>query len=185
MSNYYDILEVSYNASNSEIKRAYRRLAKKYHPDINPQTEEKFKQISQVYEILLDKNKRNKYDETIDISKENTTNNTSINVPEIPKKKYSFRTIFIHLLKMSINAFLGFAYLELVLCLIFIPIMHINIKYSWNSTLLILSIGFAFVIAPIIAYCIYWKYSKRLFLDTSISDAISERADTNIVNDYF
>lgn len=62
MDNYYDILGVSPNASLDEIKKAYRRLAKKYHPDINPKTEEKFKAINLAYETLSDETKRAVYD---------------------------------------------------------------------------------------------------------------------------
>lgn len=62
MDNYYDILGVSPKASLDEIKKAYRSLAKKYHPDINPQTEEKFKAINLAYETLSDETKRAVYD---------------------------------------------------------------------------------------------------------------------------
>jgi DnaJ-class molecular chaperone len=57
---------VSRNASEQEIKQAYRRLARKYHPDVNPgdkSAEEKFKQINEAYEVLSDKEKRKKYDQ--------------------------------------------------------------------------------------------------------------------------
>jgi len=63
---YYSILGVNRNASEREIKQAYRRLARKYHPDINPgdkSAEEKFKQINEAYEVLSDKEKRRKYDQ--------------------------------------------------------------------------------------------------------------------------
>ncbi|GAB4224357.1 MAG: molecular chaperone DnaJ [Francisella sp.] len=62
---YYEILNVSKNASAIEIKRAYRKLAMKYHPDRNPgdkEAEVKFKEISEAYEILSDENKRSRYD---------------------------------------------------------------------------------------------------------------------------
>lgn len=58
----YDIIGVSRNASLEEIKVAYRKLAFKYHPDLNPNGEEKFKQINVAYEILKDPEKRQKYD---------------------------------------------------------------------------------------------------------------------------
>jgi DnaJ-class molecular chaperone len=63
---YYKILGVSRSASEREIKQAYRRLARKYHPDVNPgdkSAEEKFKQINAAYEVLSDKEKRQKYDQ--------------------------------------------------------------------------------------------------------------------------
>lgn len=65
MSNYYEILGVSKNATADEIKKAYRTLAFKYHPDRNPgnaAAEEKFKQISAAYDVLGDEAKRRSYD---------------------------------------------------------------------------------------------------------------------------
>lgn len=61
----YDILQISENASEDEIKKAYRKLAKEYHPDLNKNhdAEEKFKEINTAYEILSDKNKKSKYDQ--------------------------------------------------------------------------------------------------------------------------
>lgn len=66
MKDYYKILGVPKNATPQEIKKAYRRLAKKYHPDIykgdRKVAEEKFKEISEAYEVLSNKEKRAKYD---------------------------------------------------------------------------------------------------------------------------
>ena len=60
----YETLEINENASESEIKKAYRKLARKYHPDVNKEAsaEEKFKEINAAYEILSDKEKKQQYD---------------------------------------------------------------------------------------------------------------------------
>ncbi len=63
---YYQILGVDRSADEKEIKRAYRKLALKYHPDKNPgdkQAEEKFKELNEAYEVLGDAEKRAKYDQ--------------------------------------------------------------------------------------------------------------------------
>lgn len=65
MKDYYDILNVSKDASQAEIKSSFRKLAKKYHPDLNPNNkdaEQKFKQINEAYEVLSDQEKRRRYD---------------------------------------------------------------------------------------------------------------------------
>lgn len=62
---YYEVLGVSKTASNDEIKKAYRQLAKKYHPDIckEPDAEAKFKEVQEAYEVLSDEQKRARYDQ--------------------------------------------------------------------------------------------------------------------------
>jgi len=67
MTDFYELLEVQKTSTDDEIKKAYRRLALKWHPDKNLsnkiQAEEKFKLISEAYEVLSDKDKRRKYDQ--------------------------------------------------------------------------------------------------------------------------
>ena len=66
MSNFYDILGVSKSANANEIKRAYRKIAMKYHPDRNPdnkEAEKKFKEAAEAYSVLSDEGKRRQYDQ--------------------------------------------------------------------------------------------------------------------------
>jgi molecular chaperone DnaJ len=66
MPDYYGILGLKGEASEDEIKKAYRRIAKKYHPDSNPgdlRADKKFKEAAEAYAVLGDKKKRKEYDE--------------------------------------------------------------------------------------------------------------------------
>ena len=63
---YYQTLGIPKTASKDEIRKAYKKLARKYHPDVNPgnhEAEEKFKAISEAYEVLGNDEKRKKYDQ--------------------------------------------------------------------------------------------------------------------------
>ena len=67
-NDYYGVLGVRRDAPPDEIKKAYRRLARELHPDVNPdpQTQERFKEITQAYEVLSDPEKRQMYDQGVD-----------------------------------------------------------------------------------------------------------------------
>ncbi|MEF9865481.1 MAG: DnaJ domain-containing protein, partial [Oscillospiraceae bacterium] len=63
---YYEVLGITKSASDDEIKTAYRKTAKKYHPDLHPDdkaSEEKFKEASEAYEVLSNKEKKSRYDQ--------------------------------------------------------------------------------------------------------------------------
>ncbi|HXY43859.1 MAG TPA: DnaJ domain-containing protein, partial [Acidimicrobiales bacterium] len=62
-TDYYKVLGVAPEATEKEITRAYRKLAKKYHPDANPGSEDQFKKIAAAYDVLGDAEKRKEYDE--------------------------------------------------------------------------------------------------------------------------
>lgn len=95
MKNYYELLEVSEKASPEVIKKAYTTLVKKYHPDLQPDSEkkkaeEKIKEINEAYEVLSDENKRESYDRKLQMQRvkeehynssnsQNTTYNTHQN----------------------------------------------------------------------------------------------------------
>ena len=65
MADYYGVLGVSRNASENEIRQAYRKLARQHHPDVNRDdkgSEDRFKSINEAYSVLSDQNKRRRYD---------------------------------------------------------------------------------------------------------------------------
>ena len=69
-ADYYDTLGVSRDASSAQIKKAYKKLAMKYHPDRNAgdkKSEEKFKELSEAYEVLSDSSKRQTYDQFLSL----------------------------------------------------------------------------------------------------------------------
>lgn len=96
MKTLYEILEVSENASQEIIEKAYRVLAKKYHPDLQPQekkqdAEQKMKMLNEAYSILSNTIKRKSYDEKLQEQRKQEINfyyENTLNKPEIKKQQY-------------------------------------------------------------------------------------------------
>jgi molecular chaperone DnaJ len=93
---YYEILGVPRNASQEEIKKAFRRLARKYHPDINksPEAQEKFKEINEAYQILSDPKKRKLYDQFGHAAFEGAGAQERVNVQDFPSLDEILRDFF-------------------------------------------------------------------------------------------
>ena len=91
MENYYKILGVNENVTNEDLKKAYKKLAKKYHPDANignVEVEEMFKKISTAYKVLSDETSRAKYDRELK-GNFNNFNNNKINITKNTTSKSS------------------------------------------------------------------------------------------------
>ena len=113
MNNYYEILEVSKDANQDEIKKAYKKLAKKFHPDINKESgaEEKFKKINEAYEVLSDETKRKEYDQKLNSSNNSYSYTSCDNVGNNQKDKCEFcqkNTYYVYSMNQKIIMFILF-----------------------------------------------------------------------------
>lgn len=128
IKNYYNILGINKNASDNEIKHAYRKLAKKYHPDINKKIgiQEKFKELNEAYNILIDHKKRKNYDQLISNDFDKKLNNSSDNSEKerIMKEK----DILIKIYK------LGQIIIALLVAILIALIIGVSKMYTNNST---------------------------------------------------
>ena len=87
--NYYEVLEIALTATEKDIRKQYRKLSKKYHPDVNNEdkvAEERFKQIKEAYETLTNKNKRAEYDRVTFADQATPDYNPNLPVIQQPNK---------------------------------------------------------------------------------------------------
>lgn len=109
MKNYYEILGIAQTATESEIKKAYRQLAKKYHPDANAgskESEERFKEVAEAYKVLQDPSSREAYDNKLSgrqASKPESKRSTSNKSPSGQSREFSVED-----LEHSFERFFGF-----------------------------------------------------------------------------
>lgn len=102
--NYYEVLGVSENADISEIKKKYRKLAMKYHPDRNSGDEnatKKFREVTEAYEVLGDEKKREEYDckrKNVQSQRRNKNKNENVK-DEFSQNDFTFGRIFLKVLR--------------------------------------------------------------------------------------
>lgn len=109
MENLYQVLNVSAQATNEEIKKAYRKLAKENHPDAHPGDEmcaKKFKDVSEAYSILSDPEKRKKYDQELHTAFSGQRNRTAQGNKAAPRNKMS--DIDFNNINKTFESFFGF-----------------------------------------------------------------------------
>ncbi|MBC2580534.1 DnaJ domain-containing protein [Clostridium sp. DJ247] len=113
MKNYYEVLAVGRDASQEEIKKAFRRLARKYHPDVNSgnkDAEEKFKEVNEAYNTLNNDSLRKEYDLKIDNIKKGSKNTNYYGKTKESEqsKEKNYKDIDIENIERSFENFFGF-----------------------------------------------------------------------------
>lgn len=113
MKNYYEILGIKRDASQDEIKKAYRKLARQYHPDVNPgnkQAEEKFKEINEAYNTLIDDTLKKAYDDKLGFGGDSnkTSGNRTKPGQETGNYQGGFKNFDMNEVEKSFERFFGF-----------------------------------------------------------------------------
>lgn len=113
MKDYYKILDISINATKDEVKKAFRSLAKKYHPDRNVNDENalrKFQEVNEAYEVLSNEDSRREYDKKKSSFEQsnNKETNSENNKSNSEKKKYQDKSESIENLNKYFESFFGF-----------------------------------------------------------------------------
>ena len=113
MKDYYRILDISINATKDEVKKAFRSLAKKYHPDRNVNDENalrKFQEVNEAYEVLSNEDSRREYDKKKSSfeQKDSTGTNSENNKSNNDKRKYQDKSESIENLNKYFESFFGF-----------------------------------------------------------------------------
>lgn len=126
---YYEVLGVNKDAKEDEIKKAYRSLAKKYHPDVNPskEAEKLFKEACKAYKVLSDLNKRRVYDSIISKRDNYTSNNFNSSFSNINIKEEFYR--FYHYISSNNYIFNNFK----SIIIFFYKYMLLQYNYYVNS----------------------------------------------------
>ncbi|HBS87980.1 MAG: hypothetical protein A2W91_10320 [Bacteroidetes bacterium GWF2_38_335] len=162
--NYYRILELRETASKEEIKRAYRRLAKKYHPDISddPDAQNKFISICEAYEVLIESKKplwqKNKHDleETLRKAKERAAQRAKVKQEKIQKDLEEFKKSGLYDIVLILKYFLHFIILIAAPVCLLIPFyLGFTIDYKVGLALI-----FVFIFGIIISVYIYSRGEK-------------------------
>jgi hypothetical protein len=160
MRNYYKVLEVSENASPEEIKKAYYKLIKQWHPDHNPHTpisDDMMKMYNEAYDVLSDPKKRHAYDDSIGILHSDVPS-------DVYQHKYSYKTEYAHLL----NKIVAFDYTPMEIVFYFATVLFFGwlIIDSASSILLsrslegvYLTVGGKLVPFNLIVFVVIWFIS--------------------------
>lgn len=111
MKNYYEILKVNKDASVEEIKKSYRKLAKKYHPDVNPgnsEAEEKFKQINEAHTILSNETSRKDYDLKFNNKNQSSNNSKAYEKQKERQTHQNYTELDMENIQKNFESFFGF-----------------------------------------------------------------------------
>jgi DnaJ-class molecular chaperone len=112
MKTYYEVLKLQQNASLEDIKKAYRKLAKKYHPDINPgnkEAEERFKEINEAYNTLGNESLKKAYDDRLHGKRDNDPSQSNKNKKESRESTKGYSgNIDLDNIEKSFERFFGF-----------------------------------------------------------------------------
>lgn len=195
--NFYELLEVSPNASKEVIKTAYKTLSKKYHPDVQPesfkkQAENIFKMINEAYEILIDDEKRRQYDNQLGIHNRNYTYTETQDEAKHKSEQSNGVESNSQPLYIGFGGWLYFLAIHLIFSLIssynaitvnILPVMGDKVVQRYSGVMAILKMEFVYYVFLIVyvLFALYLMYKrKNLFKTIMIGFYISILIFTSI-----